>query len=152
MHHKAGTLCNHSHADCLQVLFCRIGQERIHILGIHHHSHALLGFRNCNLRSVQTGILLRHLVQINLQTGSQLADGYRHTAGAEIVALFDDAGYLRTAEHSLDLPLGRRISLLHLGAAHLNGSFRMHLGGTGSAADAVPAGASAQKNDHISRI
>ena len=57
----------------------------------------------------------------------QLSDRYRYSACTEVVALLDQAADFFSAEQSLDLALGRRISLLYLCAAHFDGSLRMYL-------------------------
>ena len=57
-----------------------------------------------------------------------------------------------SAEHSLDLTLGRCVTFLHLSAANLDGSLCVDLGGTCCTADTVTAGTSAKKDDDISRV
>ena len=145
-------LCHLCHTDRLQILLGRIFHKFIHMLRIYHHCHALLRFRDGDLRPVQTRIFFWHLVQIHQKPVRQLTDGYRYASCTEVITLFNQTGHLRTAEQSLNLPLCRRISLLDLRAAGLNGSLCMHLGGTGGSAAAVPSGTSAQQNDDIPRI
>ena len=150
--HQPGLGGHYRYFHRLQVFLVGIFQELIHVFRIHHHCHALLGFGDGDLCSVQTGVLLRNLVQINMQTVRQLTDGYRNAARAEIITFLDQFAYLRTAEHSLDLSLGRRVSFLNLRAANLNGGLCVYLGGTSGAPDAIPAGPAPQQDDDISRI
>ena len=143
VHDKARLLGYHCNRNGLQVFLSGKTQEFIYIRRIQNHCHTLLRLGDSNLGSIQACVLFRNLVQINLQTGCQLADGYGYTACAEVVTFLDDLADLRTAEHTLDLALGRSVALLYLCAADLNRSLGMYLGGTGSAADAVTAGAAA---------
>ena len=149
---QPGLLCDNRDLYCLQIFLMRIGQELVCVLRIHHYSHSLLRLGNGKLRSIQTFVFLRNLVQIYLQTGSQLSDCDRDAAGAKIIALFDNRADLRTAEHTLDLTLGRRISLLYLCPAGLQRRCLVRLGRTGSSSDSVTSGPSPKKNDYISRI
>ena len=52
----------------------------------------------------------------------------------------------------LNLTLGRRVALLHLGAAALNRRSRMNLRGAGRTADAVASGSAAEQYNHIARV
>ena len=150
--HKPGAFRHHGHRGSLQVLLRRVGQEGFLVLLVHNHSHALLGLGDGDLRAVQTGVFLRNQVEIHPQACRQLADGHRHAARAEIVALLDETCHLRTAEQPLDLALRGRVSFLDLRAAGLDGRLRVDLGGSGGAAAAVPARSAAQQNDQIARI
>ena len=152
LQHQAGLLGDNGHRHSLQVFFFCVSQELVKIGRIDYHSHTLLGLGNGDLRSVQSLVFLRHLVQVHHQACCQLTDGYRHTACAEIVALLDETADFLSAEQALDLPLGRRIALLHLCAARLNGLLGMYFGGTGSTAAAVTAGTAAQQHDNIAGI
>ena len=142
--------------DCnfygLQVLLLGIFEELIHIFRIHNDCHTLLRLGNGNLGSVKTCIFFRHLVEVDTKARSQLSDGNRDTARTEVVTFLNQAADLRATEHTLDLTLSGSITFLHLCAADLNGSLCMYFGRTGSSADSVTAGPSAQKNDDISRI
>ena len=61
------------------------------------------------------------LFEINFQPVGQLADGHAYAAGAKIVAALDQRSKPRVAEQALQLALGGRIALLHLGAADFDG-------------------------------
>ena len=151
-HDQPGILRHNSDRDCFQIFFGGIGQELIYIRRRNDHGHTLLGFGNGDLRSVQTCIFFRNLIQIDLQAGCKFSDGDGHAAGAEVIAFLDDPAYFLSAEHPLDLPFGRRVALLHLGTADLDGGFGMDLGGTGRSSDAVPSGPAAEKNDDIAGV
>ena len=120
-----------------------------HILRRDDAGHSLLGFRDRKLGSVKSGVFLGYLIQIDLKTLGQLADGYGDSAGAKVIALADQLRDLRSSEHALQLSLCRRISLLNFGTAHLDGGCRVRLGGTGCSSDPVASGPSAQQYDHI---
>ena len=120
------------------------------VCGFHHDGHALLGFADGEFRGVEAGIFGGHAVQVDVEAGGQFADGYAHAAGAEVVGLLDEAGDLRTAEQALELALLGGVALLHFAAAGLEGRLGVLLGGTGGSADAVTAGAAAQKQDDVS--
>ena len=143
VHDKARLTGNHCNRDSLQVFLGSKAQEFVYVRRIQDHSHTLLGLGDSNLGTVQAGILLRNLVQIDLQACRELTDRYRNTARTKVVALFNDLTDLRTAEHTLDLALSRSITLLDLCAADLNGSLGMYLGGAGSTANTVTAGTAA---------
>ncbi len=135
--HQPRLLRHHRNFHSLQILLRSIAQEGLHILRRNHHRHTLLRFGDGQFRAVQTRIFLRHLIQIHHQTVRQLPDSHRHTAGAEIVTLLDQPAHFLPAEQSLDLTLRGRISLLHFGAAGLDGAFRMYLGRSRGSAAAV---------------
>ena len=146
-------LFRHNRHLCgLQIFFCCISHKCIGIFWINNHCHTLLGFRDCNLRSVQAGIFLRHFVQINFKAVCQLSDSYRHAACAKVVTLLDQPADFLSAEQSLDLTLGRRIPLLYLRSAGSRGLFCMHFRRARRSAAAVTPGASAKQDDDISRI
>ena len=150
--HQSGLFGHLGHAHRFQILLRRIAKEGVHILRVHHHGHSLLGFGDGKLRAVQTRVLFGYLIQIHPQAVRQLADGNGYAARAEVVALLDQPAHLSTAEQSLDLSFRRRISLLYLCAAGLDARLRVHLGGAGRTAAAVPSGPSAEQNDDIARI
>ena len=56
------------------------------------------------------------------------------------------------SEQALELALGGRIALLDLRAAGLNGGGIVRFGGTGCAATAVAARATAEQDDHVARL
>ena len=149
---KSGFLCHNSHGNCFQIFLVCIFQESIHIFWIHNHSHTLLRFGDGDLCAVQTRVFLGNLIQIHAKASRQFADGNGNAACSEVVTFLDDMADFLSAEHSLDLSLSGRVTFLHFRAADFDGRLCMHLGGTCRAADPVAAGASAQKDDDISRI
>ena len=149
---QTGILCNNSHRNCLQIFLISVSQELIHVLRRNHNCHTLLRLGNRNLRAVQSGVFLWHLVQFYPQSVRQLTDGNGNAACTEIVTFFNNIGNLFPAEQSLDLSLSRRVTLLNLRTAGINRRSRMGLGRTGSAAASVTSGTTAQQNNNISRI
>ena len=147
-----GLLGDGGHHRGLEVLFVGIFQHQVDILGVDHHSHTLLALADGQLGAVQAGIFLGHAVEVNLQAVGQLADGHTHAAGAEVVALLDNARHLLAAEQALYLALGGGVALLHLGAAGREALGGVALGGTCGTADTVAAGAAAQQDDDIARV
>ena len=150
--YQTGLFRYHRDLRRLQVLFPGIAKKCFHVFGINHNCHPLLRLRDSDLCSVQAGIFLRHLIQVYPKPVGQLSDSHRDAAGAKVITFLDETAYLFPAEQALDLPLGRRISLLYLRAAGLDGLLCMDLGGTGGSAAAVPPGPSAQQDNDISRI
>ena len=148
-HDHAGALGDHGHLIGLQVLLLGGGDELVRVLGGDHHRHTLLGLGDGQLSAVQALVLLAHRVQVDAQAVGQLADGHGHAAGAEVVAPLDEAGDLSVAEQPLDLPLLGGVALLDLGGHSGQGLLVVALGGAGGPADAVPAGAAAQQDDHV---
>ena len=119
VHNQTRFLCDNRYLYSLQILFMCILQKLIRILRSHDNGHTFLRFGDRKLRSVKTRVLLGNLIQINLKSRSQLSDGNRNTACAEIVALLDDMTDLRTAEHTLKLSLRGSVTLLNLCSAGL---------------------------------
>ena len=115
----------------------------------HDHGHPLLGLADRELRRVQAGVFRGHAVQPDVQAVGQLADGDAHAAGAEVVRFLDEFRHFRTAEEALQLALLGGVTLLDFAAAGFEGGLGVLLGGTGGAADAVPAGTAAQEEDHV---
>ena len=148
-HVQALFLGDLSHGGSLEVLLGGNGDELVHILRGKGHSHALLALADGQLGAVQTLVLLGYLVQVDVQAVGQLADGNGNAAGTKVVAALDHLAGILAAEQALQLALDGRIALLHLGTAVLKAVQLVCLGGAGSAADAVTAGAAAQQHDHI---
>ena len=88
-------------------------------------------------------------MKVDFQAVRQLADGNADTAGAKVIAALDKPGGLRVPEQPLKLTLLRGISFLYLRAACLDAVSIMSLGGACRAADAVPAGGTAEQNHHV---
>ena len=149
---KSRRLGNDSNLCRFQILFLRICKELFHIFWIYHNSHTLLGFRDRDLCSVQSGIFFRYFIQIHTKPLCQLSDRNGNSACTEVITFFDQAAYLFPAEQTLDLTFCRRISFLNFRSACLDRLFCMYFGRSGRAAAAVTTGTSAQQNDNISRI
>ena len=73
----------------------------------------------------------------------------KDAARAKVVAALDEAARVLAAEEALELALDGRVALLDLRAVLLEGLDVVGLGGAGGAADAVAAGAAAQKHDLV---
>ena len=116
-----------------------------------HNGHTLLRLADRQLRRIQTAVLGRHAIEVNIQAVGQLADGYAHTARTEVVRLLDQARHFRTAEQPLQLALFGGVALLHLTAAHLERLVGMLLRRTRRTAHAVAARAAAEQQDHVAR-
>ena len=151
LHDHAGFFRDHGHPVGFQIFRFGGGDEGVHILGGHHHGHALLRFGDGQLCAVQTVILLANGVQIDPQAVRQLTDGNADAAGAKVIAPLDEAGHGAVPEQALDLALLGGVALLDLGGHGGKGFQVVALGRTSCAADAVPSGAAAQQNDHIPR-
>lgn len=116
-----------------------------------HNGHTLLRLADRQLRRIQTAVLGRHAIEVNIQAVGQLADGYAHTARTEVVRLLDQARHFRTAEQPLQLALFGGVALLHLTAAHFERLVGMLFRRTRRTADTVAARAAAEQQDHIAR-
>ena len=148
-HDHPGLFRDHSHPVCLQILLFRGGDKGVRVLGGNDDRHTLLGFGDGQLRAVQTVVLFPHGIQIDAQAVSQLTDGHGHAARAKVIAALDQPGDLAIPEQALNFPLLGGIALLDLGSHGGQGLHIVALGGTGGAADAVPARAAAQQDHHI---
>ena len=104
-----------------------IFHELLCIFLVDNNSHSLLRFGDSDFCAVKTGILLRDLVKIDIETSCQLADCYGDAACAKVVALLDQVGSIRPPEESLQLALCRSIALLDLCAADQRGFFCVYL-------------------------
>ena len=133
----------------LEIFLISQRHEGIGILRFDHDGHSFLGFTDRQFGSVQTGIFLRHQIQIHFQSGCQFTDGYAYAAGAEVVADLDEMRRFRPPEESLQFPFGRCVSFLDFSTAGRDGFFRMCLGGSRSTADSVTSGPAAEQDDHI---
>ena len=72
--------------------------KMIDILCRDDNRHTFLGFRDRQFGSVKAFIFLRHLIQINIQTVCQLADGYRYAARAKVVAALDHTSQITVSK------------------------------------------------------
>ncbi len=126
-----------------------VAHELVHVLGGERHGHALLGLADGELRAVEALVLLRNLVQVDVQAVRQLADRDGDATCTKVVTALDEAARVLAAEQALELALGGGVALLHLCAVLLEGLDVVRLGAAGCAADAVAAGAAAQKHDLI---
>ena len=104
------------------------------------------------LSAVKAVVFLRNLIEVDTQAVSDLAQGNRHAARAEVVTALDETAGLAATEQPLKLALDRGVALLHLGTAMLKALEVVRLRGTGRAADAIAAGAPAQKDDDVARL
>ena len=152
LHLKSRLFGDDGHDLRIEVFLLRLGAEFLHILRVEHDRHTLLRFGNRKLGAVEALVLLRDFVQINLKARCKLADGDAHAARAEVVAALDERGNLRVTEQTLNFAFGRRVALLHLCAANLDGFERMRLGGTRCAAAAVTARCAAEQHDNVSGL
>ncbi len=137
------------HRSGLKVLFVGEGNELVHVLGGQRHSHTLLALADGQLGAVEAVVLLGDLVQVDIQAVGQLADGDGDAAGTKVVAALDHLAGVLAAEQALQLALDGGVALLDLSTAVLEAVQLVGLGGTGSTADAVAAGAAAQQDDDI---
>ena len=151
-HGKIRLVFDDGHRGCLQVFLCSERRERFHVLRRKHDRHALLRFGDGELCAVKAVVFLRDGVQIDIEAVRQFADGDAYAARAEVVAALDHARRVMVAEQALELALGRRIALLDLRTAGLDGRGIVRLGGTGCAAAAVAARAAAEQDDHVARL
>jgi len=148
-HVQALLLGDFRHRGSLQILFGGDGDELVHVLRGKGHSHALLALADGQLGAVEAVVFLGDLVQVDVQTVCQLTDGHGHAARAEVVAALDHLARILAAEQALELALDGGVALLDLGTAVVEALKVVGLGGAGSAADAVTAGAAAQQDDDI---
>ena len=121
VHDKAGRIRHVSDYGRLQVFGFRQRKEPCDIPRVHYDRHALLRLADSQLGAVQPVILAGNRIQINLQSVSQLPDGDRNTAGAEIVAALDQCGNFISPEQSLQISLHRRITFLNFRTAGVDG-------------------------------
>ena len=128
------------------------GNKGVYVLCTDNDSHALLRLGDSQLGAVQTVVLLRYGVQVDVQTVSQLADGNGYTARTEVVAAANHAGDIAVAEQALNLALFRRIALLDLCTAGFERFLGVLLGGAGCTAAAVAAGLAAEQDDDVARL
>ena len=127
VHHKTGFGSHFCHNGSFQIFFIREFGEFFPVFFPDDHRHTFLGFGNSQLRTVQAGVFFRHLIQVDLQTLRQLANGYGYTAGAKVVAAFDQHRHFRITEQALNFPFRRRIALLYLRPAVCQGIHCMFL-------------------------
>jgi len=150
LHDQASGVGDVGHGDGLEVFAAGGGEEGRDILGMQHDGHALLGFGQGDLRAVETVVLQRHAVEVDVQRRGELADRDGHAAGAEVIATLDQRAHGLVAEEALQLALGRRVALLHLGGI-LERGLGVLLRRTRRAAHAVAARAAADEHDDVAR-
>ena len=148
-HHHARILGHSGNHRGFEVLFASVGEELVHVLGGHVHGHTLLRFGDGQFGAVQALVLLGHGVEVHEQAVSQLADRHGHSARAKVVAALDQTAGIATAEQTLQLALHRSVALLYLSAVEFQGLYIMSLGSTGSTADTVTTGTTAQQDDLV---
>ena len=151
-HAQAVLVGNGCDNNSLDILLGSCGNKGVYVLCTDNDSHALLRLGDSQLGAVQTVVLLRYGVQVDVQTVSQLADGNGYTARTEVVAAANHAGDIAVAEQTLNLALFRRIALLDLCTAGLEGFLSVLLGGAGCAAAAIAAGLAAEQDNDVARL
>ena len=125
---ESGLFGYRSNFNGFEILFSRILKEFLYILGSNDYSHSFLGFGNRKFRSVETGILLGNLIHVYDKSVSKFSDRNTDTARTEVVTLLDEFCNFGTSEESLDLSFRRRITLLDLCTAGIDGLYIMSLG------------------------
>ena len=133
----------------LEVLLPGEAAEGLRVLRRDDDGHALLGFRDGELRAVESVVFARDRVQIHVQPVRELADGHADAAGSEVVAALDEPRGVRIAEEPLQLALLGRVALLHLGAAGVERRERVRLGGARGTAAAVAPRAPAEQDHRV---
>ena len=119
-HHGHARIFSHGRDDfSLEILFLGVSEELVDVFGRNVHSHTFLRFGNRKFCAVQAFVLLRNLVEIDIQAVSQLADRHGYATGAEIVAALDQTACVTAAEETLQFTFDGSIALLHLGAVKL---------------------------------
>ena len=149
IHAHAAGIGNVGHVGNLHVVGRAERHEALFIGGFYNHGHALLRFADGKLGGIEAGIFHGNAVQIDVEPGGELADSHAHAAGTEVVRLLDKARHLLAPEQALQLAFLGGIALLHLGAAGLERSLGVLLGGTCGTAYAVAAGAAAKQQYHV---
>ena len=114
---KTVGICDFSNDSCLKILCFSQLHEGLCILAPYYNRHSLLGFGDGQFGTVKSFVLLGYFIQIDIKAVSQFSDGYRYSAGAEVVAADDHAGCFRISEQSLEFSLLWRVALLDLSAA-----------------------------------
>ena len=143
VHYQTWIIGNFCHNCSFQIFFIGVFDKRIQVFGFDNDGHTFLGFRDSQFCTVQAFVFFRNFIKVDDQSVGQLADSDRNAAGAEIVAAFDHCRNSRVTEQTLDLALGRRISLLYFCAAGKQRVYCMFFRRTGSTATAVTAGTAA---------
>ena len=133
----------------LDILLAAVAAELLGVLGFDDHRHTLLRLADGELRSVQTAVLHRHAVEVDVQSVGQFADRHAHAACAEVVRLLHQSRRLRAAEQPFELALLRSIALLHLAAARFERLAGVFLRRARGPADPVAARAAAEHQHHI---
>ena len=136
---------------CFQIFLMGERDEGIDIGFCDVDCHALLAFGDGKFGAVQAVVLAGNAVEVDEQAVCQLADGNAHAAGAEVVTALDHAAGIAAAEQALDLALYGCVALLHFRSAACQALHLVGLGRSGCTADAVTAGAAAQKDDAVAR-
>ena len=152
VHDKSRILRDSRDDRGLQILLMRILHELLDVFRVNDNCHSLLRFGDSDLRAVETGVLLRYLIKVDIKTACKLSDRYGYSACTEIVALFDQMRCFASPEKPLKLSLSRSVTLLDLSTALLRRLFCMDLGRSCRTADTVAACPSAEKDDDIARI
>ena len=128
----------------LQIFLVALCFEIIDGGGINADRHAFLGLRDGELGAIKALVFFGHLIEVDLQTRGDLADGYGDAAGAKIVAYFDFASEFGFAKEALNFAFSGWVAFLHLGRVFQSG-IGMFLGGTSCPPDAITTRASADK-------
>ncbi len=137
-----------SHLDVLAVAE---GLELLLVLRLDDDRHPLLRLADGQLGGVHSAVLDRDTVKEYVESVGELAYGYAHSAGSEVIGFLYETGHLRPSEQPLQLPLLRGVTLLDLAAAGLERLLGVFLGRAGRSADSVTAGAAAQHQHHVAR-
>ena len=146
---RVGHLCDRSG---LEVFLSCILYEFLLFVGIDHDCHSFLRLRDRKLCAVEAVVLLRHEIEVDLETVGQLADGYRHTAGTEVIAALYQCSDFFSPEKSLYISLYRRISLLDFCSALQYRFFRVFLGRACSSAASVAACPAADQDYNVALL
>ena len=98
VHAESGLGLYYCNGGRFQVLLGSQCAEFVCVLGSDNDRHSLLGFGDSKLGAVQTVVLLRNCVEVDLQTVRKLADGNGNAACAEVVAALDELCRLGISE------------------------------------------------------
>ena len=149
VHPQAGFCLYGCHDRSFQIFLAGFLDELVGIFCGNYHCHTFLRFADRDLCAVQTVILFRYGVQVDLQTVGQFADRNGNAACTEVVAAFDHLCHSGIAEQTLEFAFFRSVTLLDFCTAVSQRFHGVGLGRTGRTAAAVTSGLAAQQNDNI---
>ena len=133
----ATCVCYICHMGIFNIIHMAVTLHFFAVFGFYHNCHTLLRLANSQFGRIQTAILGRYTIEIDIQSVCQFTDSYTHSTRTEIIGFLNKTRHFWTAHKALQFAFLRGIPFLYLAATRLKRCLGMLFGRTRCSTDAI---------------